>query len=90
MTRYVWLLWDHEEDGPEEMFAFADREKAMEWVRITSLIANSEREAILSAFPADTKLDEEIAWELNYSAANSWNLQKGWGGWHLTVTGITE
>lgn len=90
MKRYVYLLWDHDEHGPETIVAASTPE---------ALYAAAERRGMLpDSVPQLKKLLAKTAEELATTGEpgscggsdRRHSLHEGWGGMHLQVLEVNE
>lgn len=81
--KYVYLLWEHDEHGPENLVATLDRSKLVnlldtfKWANhtATQTLVHTDLEVLL------LRTDEDLS-----SNNGIHEIESGWGGIHLQVT----
>ena len=85
---YIYLLWDHGEDGPENLTATTDRTKLLEMAADKNVGDWFERQAVNPI--CELKLLLEKSDKVLAENEGIHNLMRGWGGLHLQVVKCWE
>ena len=92
MKTYIYLLWDHDEDGPCEVVATLDRSKVAGLVsnlcprgegRIAEILAHTDEELLTTGSP-----DRDINGK-HFLEFDNWGLLALWGGFTFQIVELS-